>query len=213
MLRRSLTASFAPGAWVFPGGRVDAGDVGDGDVGGGIVGGGIVGAASAELAAARRAAVRETAEEAGLVIDGAALIPLARWCPPATAARRFLTWILLGRAPDQPVAVDGGEITEHCWVRPAEALAARDRGDLDLLPPTWVTLRTLTPYASAEDVLTSAAAAPPELFETRFIRVAEGLVALWHGDEEYGDTADTTRPGARHRLWMLDTGWRYERHA
>ncbi|MCK9901461.1 NUDIX hydrolase [Parafrankia colletiae] len=205
MLRRSLTASFAPGAWVFPGGRVDAGD--------GDVDGGIVGAASAELAAARRAAVRETAEEAGLVIDGAALIPLARWCPPATAARRFLTWILLGRAPDQPVAVDGGEITEHCWVRPAEALAARDRGDLDLLPPTWVTLWTLTPHASVEDVLTSAAAAPPELFETRFVRVAEGLVAMWHGDGEYDDAADTTRHGARHRLWMLNTGWRYERHA
>ncbi|WP_026311521.1 NUDIX hydrolase [Parafrankia elaeagni] len=207
LLRRSLTASFAPGAWVFPGGRVDAADADAADGGGEIVG-----AASAELAAARRAAVRETAEEAGLVIDGAALVPLTRWCPPATAARRFLTWILLGRAPEQPVTVDGGEITEHRWARPADALVARDRGDLELLPPTWVTLWTLAPCISAEDALITAAAAPPELFETRFVRVAEGLVAMWHGDEEYGDPAAAALPGARHRLWMLDTGWRYERH-
>jgi hypothetical protein len=38
----------------------------------------------------------------------------------------------------------------------------------------------------------------------------EGIVVLWHGDAGYGD-GDANRPGARHRLWMVDTGWRYER--
>ncbi|MDT3444603.1 MULTISPECIES: NUDIX domain-containing protein [unclassified Pseudofrankia] len=203
LLRRSPTASFAPGAWVFPGGRVDPGDLG-----GEIPGGG-----SAELVAARRAAARETAEEAGISIDGAELTPLSHWCPPAVAARRFLTWMLLGRAPEQDVVVDGAEITEHRWIRPADALAARDQGILELLPPTWVTLWTLAPHAGVADALTAAAGAPPELFETQFTQVPGGLLAMWHGDEGYAGPAPGAREGARHRLWMLDTGWRYERVA
>jgi 8-oxo-dGTP pyrophosphatase MutT (NUDIX family) len=203
LLRRSATASFAPGAWVFPGGRVDPGDLGDpGDPGLDT---------SAELAAARRAAVRETAEEAGLTIDGAELTPVACWCPPAAAARRFLTWILLGRAPDQDVVVDGGEITEHRWIRPADALAARDRGEVDLLPPTWVTLWALAARPGVAAALAAARAAPPELFETQIDRAPGGLVAIWHGDAQYGDPAADAREDARHRLWMVDAGWRYER--
>jgi hypothetical protein len=35
-------------------------------------------------------------------------------------------------------------------------------------------------------------------------------VALYRGAAGYaGGVAD--RPGPRHRLWMLDAGWRYER--
>jgi 8-oxo-dGTP pyrophosphatase MutT (NUDIX family) len=206
LLRRTSAASFAPGAWVFPGGRVDPGDM-SGEIGSDT---------SAELAAARRAAVRETAEEAGLMIDGAELTPLACWCPPARAPRRFLTWIMIGRAPEQDVVVDGGEITDYRWMRPAEALIARDQGDLDLLPPTWVTLWTLAGHPTVADALAATSAAPPELFETRITKVPGGAVALWQDDAEYDvadrrDTASSTGQGGRHRLWMLDTGWRYER--
>jgi hypothetical protein len=42
--------------------------------------------------------------------------------------------------------------------------------------------------------------------------VEGGAVALYHGDAGYDDT-DPDRPGGRHRLWMLDRGWRYERDA
>ena len=37
------------------------------------------------------------------------------------------------------------------------------------------------------------------------------LLAIWHGDAQYGDPAADARDDARHRLWMLDSGWRYER--
>jgi len=230
LLRRTRRASFGPGAWVFPGGRVDPGDLVGGPADdptasdptasdpvaaqlatGQLAAGHLAaGHLAAELAAARRAAARETSEEAGLTIDGAALTPLARWCPPVTAPRRFLTWMLLGRAPDQDVVVDGGEITDHRWVRPAQALHGRDQGELELMPPTWVTLWALAAHADVADALATAAAAPPELFETQFSQVPGGLLARWHGDEEYESTP-AAPPGARHRLWMLDSGWRYER--
>src|SRR5919205_663531 len=59
MVQRTPKARFMGGAWVFPGGAVDAGE-GEGD------------------AAHRAAAVREVAEEAGLTLpDPAALAPFA----------------------------------------------------------------------------------------------------------------------------------------
>jgi 8-oxo-dGTP pyrophosphatase MutT (NUDIX family) len=200
MLRRTLKASFGPGAWVFPGGRVDPGDLGAEGAGG-----------ATELVAARRAAVRETAEEAGLTIDGAALAPVSHWCPPASAPRRFITWILVGQAPEQDVAIDGAEIIDFRWMRPSDALAARDRGEMELMPPTWLTLWTLAQHATVADALAAVAASTPELFETQIGRAPGGVVAIWHGDAEYAANPFPAPEGAVHRLWMVDSGWRYER--
>jgi 8-oxo-dGTP pyrophosphatase MutT (NUDIX family) len=208
LLRRHGKASFGPGAWVFPGGRVDPGDAAPAD---GSDGAGETAAAeSAELAAARRAAVRETAEEAGLVVDGTRLWPVSRWTPPSVAPLRFQTWILLGEAPAGEVVIDGAEIVDYQWRRPADALAARETGELDLMSPTWVTLWTLARQPSVAAALAAAAATGPELFETRIARVAGGALALWHGDAGYAD-GDLDVEGDRHRLWMVNSGWRYER--
>ncbi len=199
MLRRSARLAFAGGMWVFPGGRVDDGDrdaLADDD----------------ELGAARRAATREAQEEAGLVVAPHTLIPFSHWMPPAITPKRFSTWFFIGEAPAGEVAVDRGEIRDHVWLRPAEALRRRDAGELQLTPPTWVTLHEITRWSRVADALAAAAARRPEHFVTRAALTPEGPVALWHGDTGYAD-GDATRPGPRHRLWMLETGWRYERSA
>ncbi len=58
----------------------------------------------------------------------------------------------------------------------------------------------------------AARAAEPEHFTTKAAMTDDGLTVLWHGDAGYED-GDASRPGPRHRLWMVDTGWRYERTA
>ena len=45
---------------------------------------------------------------------------------------------------------------------------------------------------------------------TRIGRVDGGVTAMWHGDAGYED-GDPDKPGARHRLWMVENGWHYER--
>lgn len=198
MLRRNERLDFAGGAWVFPGGRVDPGDADPA-------------APDDLLAAARRAAARETAEEADLRVEPDSLVWFAHWVPPPVTPKRFATWFFAGPAPPGAVTVDGGEIHEHLWVRPGDAIAARDAGDVQLVPPTWVTLHTVRAFASVADALGSLAAREPERFETRIARLeAGGMVALWEGDAGYA-SLDPDAPGARRRLWMLDGGWRYER--
>ena len=193
MLRRNSRIAFG-GMWVFPGGRVDPEDQAGRD----------------ELASARCAAVREAQEEAGLVLDESGLVPFSHWTPPAITPKRYFTWFFIAQAPGGSVAIDGGEIHEHAWMRPADALAQRDAGEIELAPPTFVTLFELAQPGSVAAALELARGREPERFETAIGRVERGAVALWHGDAGYAD-ADPERPGPRHRLWMLDDGWRYER--
>ncbi|HET9692579.1 MAG TPA: NUDIX domain-containing protein [Acidimicrobiales bacterium] len=198
LLRRRAKGAFG-GFWVFPGGKVDPGDVRAGD--------------ADELAAARRAAVREAAEEAAVVLDESAPVPLSWWMPPHEAARRFATWFFLAAAPSggsDPVVLSEAEVGEHRWITPAEALAAGGRGELALAPPTWMTLWWVGRHAAVADALAAAAARPPERFTTRAAAAADGTLTgtVWEGDVAYDDLDfDPERPGPRRRLLAGPDGW------
>jgi 8-oxo-dGTP pyrophosphatase MutT (NUDIX family) len=187
--------------WVFPGGRIDADELA---------------AAPDDLeAAARVAAARETMEEAGLVVDPGALVWFSHWTPPARTPKRFATYFFaVGCEAGLEVAIDGGEIHDHTWARPADALARRDADEIELGPPTWITLHRLLDFATVDEALADLRARPPVFYETHIGSVDGDLVALYDGDVAYLDgDADPDRPGGRHRLWMTDDGWRYERDA
>ena len=114
------------------------------------------------------------------------------------------------RAENDAVQVDGGEIHEHRWIRPRDALLAQQAGELDLPPPTWVTLHQLSGYHAVDEILTAATRAPAEFFIPRLHLLADGACTLYAGDVAYDD-GDLDQPGPRHRLWMVESGWRYER--
>jgi 8-oxo-dGTP pyrophosphatase MutT (NUDIX family) len=195
MLHRVSKVAFG-GMWVFPGGRVDDDDRQPGD---------------GEADAARRAAAREALEECGLAVDPADLVSFSHWVPPPVTPKRFSTHFFLARASEGEVVVDGGEIHEHEWLAAREVLARRDRGEVDLAPPTWVTLHDLAEHTTVEAALLAAARRDPlPHYETRWVTVEGGAVAMWDGDGGYS-TSDPDRPGGRHRLWMLEEGWRLER--
>ncbi len=202
MLRRNSKLEFAGGMWVWPGGRLDPGDYADDED--------PVADFDVLERAARRAAVREAAEESGLAVDLDSLVWFAHWTPPPIAPKRFATFFFAAPAPPGIVQIDGGEIHGHAWMTPAEAMRGRNALELELSPPTWITLEQLAPFATTAEALATLAARPPEWFATRFALVDGGAVALYHGDSGYDDQV-ADRPGGRHRLWMLADGWRYER--
>lgn len=200
MLKRSHSTSFAADAWVFPGGRVESADVE------GVEGSDVFG-----LAAAQGAAAREAEEEAGIAVDGSTLRPLAHWTPGPEAPKRFATWMLFGPIDaDALVRVDGGEIVDHRWMSPGAALEEHRKGRIAMLPPTWVTLHALSWYSTYAAAATAIASAPIERFVSRLANTAAYRVILWEGDAGY-QTANADEPGARHRLYLDDRGWRYER--
>ncbi|MCE9581528.1 MAG: NUDIX hydrolase [Planctomycetes bacterium] len=133
LMRRAEKSSFVPGAWVFPGGIVEAEDRG-----------------ADEQATARACAVRELAEEAGVRLPGiSGLVWTARWITPVGVPKRFDTWFFLAELPaGQTPAVDDREGVELRWFTPVAALEGHRRGELAMVFPTIKTLESLLPWPS-----------------------------------------------------------------
>ncbi len=190
MTRRSMTASFAPGAYVFPGGGIDAAD------------------SAAHSQSTRRptqsdlhltqaiAAIRESFEELGvllarhadgshvttadiaaldrkvpfaaqcksrgLTLAGADVYVLAHWVTDRDLPRRFDVPFLVARMPEgqEPVA-DESEQFEPEWIRPADALAKHAAGNFFIIFPTIRTLERLQHYPTVDVVLQACAGEKP----------------------------------------------------
>jgi hypothetical protein len=132
--------------------------------------------------------------------------------PPPIAPKRFATWFFLAPAPaGGEVTIDMGEIHEHVWVTPGQAIARHGAGEIELAPPTWVTLNRLADAPDVAAALVDAETGAVERFETHITKLASGEVAAtWHGDVAY-DGGDGDAPGPRHRLVMRKGPWSYER--
>lgn len=191
MAQRPMTARFAPGAWVFPGGLVEHHDglevreVPD-----------HAAHAAASLASYRVAAVRECLEETGIacLADRAPASTLAAvrdrlllgeglldtlvqhdldealpelhyvgfWTTPPMSPLRYSTRFFMTAAPaEQPApVVDGKEIVDACWIRPAEALQLQRQGKFALLPPQSAQLRHYARLAEQTHLIDWAATGP-----------------------------------------------------
>src|SRR3954467_7386855 len=136
LAQRTPKARFMGGAWVFPGGAVDAHE-GEGDI------------------SHRAAAVREVEEEVGITLDDpAALVPFARWITPEEVSIRFDTYFFLAVAPQgAEVTIDGSEIVDARWFEPARALEGAEAGELLLVFPTIKNLEAVARFKSAEALL------------------------------------------------------------
>ncbi len=140
------------------------------------------------------------------------MVPFSHWTPPMVAIKRYATWFFVAEAPTGAVTIDDGEIHEHTWARPADALTRRDVGEVELAPPTWVSLDRLSRSATVAEALDGGPlAAGRGASSTAIAKEGDDLVALWHGDAGY-ETGDATAEGPRHRLVMSGTRpWHYER--
>jgi 8-oxo-dGTP pyrophosphatase MutT (NUDIX family) len=168
LVQRNPAARFMGGAWVFPGGSVDARE-GDGD------------------GALRAAAVRELAEEAGIALDSpAALVPFSRWITPAQVKTRFDTWFFLALAPPgaQPT-VDEQEIVQWRWYEPRAALAAARAGEIFLVFPTIKHLEQLSAFASGNELLAHARGRRVLPVEPRVLTTGETARIVLPGEPGY----------------------------
>jgi 8-oxo-dGTP pyrophosphatase MutT (NUDIX family) len=137
LVQRHPDQRFMGGAWVFPGGAVDADEAQQGDL------------------AHRLAGVREVEEEVGVRLgDPASLVPFSRWITPAVMKIRFDTRFFLARAPEgaEP-RIDNRECVAYPWFTPAGALAAFDAGELLLVFPTIKTLQGLAGFETVDELL------------------------------------------------------------
>ncbi len=152
LVKRNPEQRFMGGAWVFPGGAVDAGE-GTGD------------------AAHRAAGVREVLEESAIVLsDPGALVRFSRWITPAAVSIRFDTHFFLAEAPDgADPEPDGGETVDLGWFTPRGAIEAYERSEILLVFPTIKTLEQLAEFESADELLEWASGRKVEPVEPQVV--------------------------------------------
>jgi 8-oxo-dGTP pyrophosphatase MutT (NUDIX family) len=96
-----------------------------------------------------------------LVVRSDLLRPWAHWVTPEFEPRRYDTRFFVAALPAGQEARDvSGEADAVTWMRPEEAVAAVDRREMAMLPPTYVTLRELAEFDTVDDAL-AAAGDPP----------------------------------------------------
>lgn len=195
LLQRNSKLAFAGGAWVFPGGAVDAADIG-----------------CDPLEQARYAACREAMEEAGWSVAPQQLHWFAHWTTPDNMRKRFSTWFFIAdvSAEQQQVDIDGGEITAARWVTPLEALEMHVGNHIELMPPTYVTLLELSQHRDAPSALQMYREREVRHFLPRVNIVGNTVCMLYPGDCGY-EAQDAQLEGARHRCVMAPDGWEYIR--
>jgi len=138
LLKRTESAKFMPGVWVFPGGSVDDGD-------------------GEDVARFKACAARELEEEAGIALPAdEELVLFSRWITPEVVSRRFDAWFFLALAPAHtPPRPDGIETVEAGWFEPAAALTAHTAGEMILAFPTVKQLELLSAFGSADEAIAS----------------------------------------------------------
>ncbi|WP_371617155.1 NUDIX hydrolase [Streptomyces sp. NBC_00454] len=135
---------------------------------------------------AREFSFAEFLDRRGLVLRSDLLGAWARWITPEFEPRRYDTWFFVAALPEgQRTRNASTEADRTVWIRPADAAAGYDKGELLMMPPTISTLRSLEPYESAAGALAAAAAQDltPVLAQAAF----EGgeLVLSWPGHDEF----------------------------
>ena len=197
-LRRNPQLVFQGNYWVFPGGRIENTDTDP-----------TATPANTEEATAKRAAVREAYEEAGIDLSGSMLTYAAHWTTPTNSPIRYATWFFVASAPTKDITVDGSEIEEHRWLRPAVALEQQHLGNMQMAAPTFALTTRLSVFDDVNTAIAASAAWPKIRLLAEVRKVEGGIVALYQQDAAHGGkTLD--RPGPRHRLWMISPGWKYE---
>jgi 8-oxo-dGTP pyrophosphatase MutT (NUDIX family) len=102
----------------------------------------------------RRLALSELLDRRSLAVRTDLLAPWAHWITPRFEHRRYDTWFFVAALPAGQAARDvSGESDQARWVRPADAVAAADRGDAAMLPPTRSVLGELADFPSVAAVL------------------------------------------------------------
>lgn len=125
--------------------------------------------------------------EEGLRLAVNAMHYFGHWITPEGAPRRYDTRFFVTAAPrSQTPLHDNREVIANEWLRPADAIARVEAGELTMMPPTLACVRAVERFATSADALAAATeiANVPTILP-RVIASDGGLRIVLPGDPAY----------------------------
>ena len=122
---------------------------------------------------------------------------VSHWITPIGERRRFDTRFFVARAPQaQEPLHDEHETIASLWVRPADALARQERGDLAMIAPTMKNLELLVPHATADEALAATASlGRPPAIQPKLRLDDDGRVeVVMPSDPDFADLPELDQP-------------------
>jgi len=105
----------------------------------------------------RSLSLAELLRRRGLALRADLLRAWAHWLTPEVEPKRFDTRFFVAALPQgQRTRHVGGEADRVTWLRPVDALAGAERGEMMLMPPTIAALTDLADFADIAAILAAA---------------------------------------------------------
>jgi 8-oxo-dGTP pyrophosphatase MutT (NUDIX family) len=140
----------------------------------------------------RETTMTEVCREERLRIAGDRLALFSHWITPPGPPRRFDTRFFLAAMPEHQVPLhDDTETVASMWVRPADAIARAEAGEVQIIFPTIKNLEQVGRFATVDDAIAAARArtAVPVMLP-KVVRDEGGIRVLIPGDEGYEDAEE-----------------------
>lgn len=145
---------------------------------------------------ARRCTLGEVLAEHDLVLRADLLEAWARWVTPEESPRRYDTAFFVAAVPaGQEADAHTTEAVEATWWYPAEALERWQRGEMELMAPTFRTLQEIAEYPDTASVLAAAAQRRVQPVTPRVKQQGDQVVIVLPGDPGFEVAAGHLRPG------------------
>jgi len=142
------------------------------------------------LAAGGETPMLDIAAQAGLRLATDQLERFAHWITPPSRAKRFDTHFFVAPAPagQAEVTVDGYEIVEANWCRPADMLEEVHAGRLKLVLPTMMNLIKLSHWEDVEALITHTRREEVFCVRPKRVETPEGQQIVIPEEAGYGVT-------------------------
>ena len=196
LLKRNPNMPMAGDQWVFPGGKLDSDEL-------------LLDRAEGE----KLAAVRECEEECGVRITTDCLVDYSRWITPVIMPKRFNTCFYLAKVSVETVVkVDNSEIVDHQWRRPSQVLSELKTGDIQVRPPTFISVLDLLPFDKAEQAINANRRRASPIYRPKAVKLDNGEThMLYEGDAGY-ESGDGEDKSLFHRVVFNSEGLNYYRN-
>lgn len=152
-----------------------------------------------EALVAHRRTLGQVLTGARLTLHSELLAAWSRWITPEQSPKRYDTAFFVARVPEgQEADAHTTEAVEATWWHPATALEHWERGDMQLLAPTFTSLREIAEHPDAASVLAAAADRVVRPIVPMVRREGDQVVVVLPGDPGF-ETAEMhltpRRPG------------------